>query len=687
MKLNEIKSKNKTKQNNKNEKNKYLNKKRNRSTNKTAKNINSRKLISEKKIIKKNSKSKNKKNTSIKSKKFEKKNKNVINFKEKSTKQTNKKKNDASMKLICEIKNDVQKEFDNLKERDKNNNNKIEKLLQKNNLNNDVVFQYLKNIALKEVKVEEIKFLKFTLSLEQQKLLIRKTIFTDTFDTKQELINMLKNIKDNEDLQKTLDEFKQIKSKINLEKIINPFIYTLNYDQDNMFAFCFFLILEFLEMNISQIKSAKNIIKNFFSDYINSLNKENINKDELLYIYFSFFNYESVCGDTLTKINENIKDKKEKENIFEKFKKVIKEHHFNEKDKDISLTKLNYILDKKWFDEELFNEIYKNQIFLFKKVQEQNYFFFNKNMKNNYLLHLKKLLFSKIMNKIFEDFEDDFIENLNQQNKKLNFNYLFKNENAFEELKSHFYFFPFDIERSIKKVSGLTIKNTLDLIIFVYPRNIIELINLIQKYKENKKKIFFFNHIVNSAYFFLTIIHESSGHYLFTYYYYLDSSKITTSTPKKSKINEYLKIKLGDKVEDYDRGSQIEGLLFGDIVTSLTFWGAIFILTVNFSKINDYEELATKFNQYNKKKIEKKLLENLDLEGSDILKEILNKYGFSTNDLKENFLEDYLENLTLRTRSSNSNFGQFDVYLNNDVMGNYDVVLSKEEKIRLMGFK
>ena len=226
-------------------------------------------------------------------------------------------------------------------------------------------------------------------------------------------------------------------------------------------------------------------------------------------------------------------------------------------------------------------------------------------MKNNYLLHLKKLLFSKIMNKIFKDFEDDFIENLNQQNKKLKFSYLFKNENAFEELKSHFYFFPFNIEQSIKKVSGLTIKNTLDLIIFVYPKNIIELNDLIQEHKENKKKIFFFNHIVNSAYFFLTIIHESSGHYLFTYYYYLDSSKTTTSTSKKSKINEYLKKKLGDKVEDYDRGSQIEGLLFGDIVTSLTFWGAIFILTVNFSKINNYEDLATKFNQYNKKKLKK----------------------------------------------------------------------------------
>ena len=315
MKLNEIKSKNKTKQNNKNEKNKYLNKKRNRTTNKTAKNNNSRKIITEKKNIKKKSKNKNKKNTSIKSKKFEKKNKNTINFKENLTKQTKKKKNDASMKLICEIKNDVQKEFDNLKTRNKNNN-KIEKLLQKNNLNNNVVFQYLKNIALKEVKVEEIKFLKFTLSPEQQKFLIKKKIFTDTFDTKQELINMLKNIKDNEDTQITLGEFKQIKKKINLEEIINPFIYTLNYDQDNMFAFCFFLILEFLEMNIYKIKSAKNILNDFFSDYINSLNKKKINKNELLYIYFSIFNYDSVYDDTLTKINENIKDEKKKENIF-----------------------------------------------------------------------------------------------------------------------------------------------------------------------------------------------------------------------------------------------------------------------------------------------------------------------------------------------------------------------------------
>ena len=686
MKINENKSKNKSKQSNKNEKNKYLNKKRNRSSKKIAKNIDTRKLISEKKNIKKQPKNKNEKNTSIKSKKFEKKNKNVTNFNENSTKQTNKKNEDESMKLICEIKDDVQKEFKKLKKSDKNYKNKIEKLLQKNNLNNNVVFEYLNNINSKAVKPEEIKFLKFTLSPEQQNILIKKKIFTDIFDTKQELIYMLKIIKDNKDSQKTLGEFEEIKKKINLKKIINPFIYTLNYDQDNMFAFCFFLILEFLEMDIYQIESVHNISNKNFSEYINSLNKENINKNELLYIYFSFFNYEIIYNDTLTKINENIRNKK-KENIFEKLKNKIKEQPFNENDKDINFTKLNYILENYPFNKELFNEIYNKQIFLFKKVQEENYFFFNENMKNNYFLHLKKLLFSDLMNKIFEDFKDDFIEK-NQQNHKLNFNYIFKNEKSFKELKNHFHFFPFNIEQSITKVSGLTIKNTLDIIIFVYPKNIKQLNQLIKKHNEKKKKFFLFNHIVNSAYFFLTIIHESSGHYLFTYYYYLDTSKKTTSTPKKTKINEYLEKKLGDKVEDYDRGAQIEGLLFGDLVTSLTFWGAIFILTCDFSKIKNYEDLATKFNQYNKKKIKNNLLEDLDLEGSDILREILDKYGFSINDLKaDNFLDDFLENITFRTRSSNSNLWEFDVYLNNDVMGNYDVVLSKKEKIQLMGFK
>ena len=66
----------------------------------------------------------------------------------------------------------------------------------------------------------------------------------------------------------------------------------------------------------------------------------------------------------------------------------------------------------------------------------------------------------------------------------------------------------------------------------------------------------------------------------------------------------------------------------------------------------------------------------------------MDKYGFSINDLKaDNFLDDFLENITFRTRSSNSNLWEFDVYLNNDVMGNYDVVLSTKEKIQLMGFK
>ena len=156
----------------------------------------------------------------------------------------------------------------------------------------------------------------------------------------------------------------------------------------------------------------------------------------------------------------------------------------------------------------------------------------------------------------------------------------------------------------------------------------------------------------------------------YTCYYYLQNSNIdiTTLTPNDSKINKYLINKLGDKVENYDRGLQIESLLFGDIISHLTFWGAIFILTVDFSKFNKFNELAIEFEKYNKNKIETKLLDNLDLKGSNILKEILNKYGFNIDDLKEkNFLDKILEKCsTLSTRLASSDIFSINFDNNND---------------------
>jgi hypothetical protein len=285
-------------------------------------------------------------------------------------------------------------------------------------------------------------------------------------------------------------------------------------------------------------------------------------------------------------------------------------------------------------------------------------------MKNYYLMHLKNLLFSNIMKNIFNDFKDDFI-NTNTEEKK--YEYLFTKESSFIELKKHLYFFPFKIEESIRKISGITIKNTMDIIIFIYPKNIIDLSLLLNKYGN---KIFLINHVLNSGYFIITMIHETSGHYLFTYYYYLQEPNIiiTTSTPKDSKINKFLTNKLGDKVEKYDRGSQIECLLFGDIISRLTFWGAIFILTVDFSKFNNFKELEIEFKKYNISKIEKKLLDNLDLKGSNLLKEIFNKYGYDMKDLKaKNFLDEILEKYsTLSTRPANNDIFSINFDNNND---------------------
>ena len=582
----------------------------------------------------------------------------IKNKRKRTVKQiTKNKKNINSMKLIYQIKNDVKNKFKKLKKSDKNYNNKLINLLNQNNLNNDVVFEYLNNIDIKLVNINDLQFFKFILSPQQQTKLIKKNIFKEIFDSKQELINMLQNLNKKND-NEIIQYFEDVKKKINLKNINTPFIYILNYDQENMFAFCFFIIFELLNnINNNRINYIKQIIKKFFSEYINNLTSKNINKNDLLYIYFTFFNFEYT--NDLTKINEKFK-KKDFDELKHKFKKI----KFNEIGKKIILSKFETIVDKCGYNNETFKEIYKYEIFPLKRVQENNFFFFNKKMKNYYLMHLKNLLFSNIMKNIFNEFKDDFI-NTNTEEKK--YEYLFTKESSFIELKKHLYFFPFKIEESIRKISGITIKNTMDIIIFIYPKNIINLSLLLDKYGN---KIFLINHVLNSGYFIITMIHETSGHYLFTYYYYLQEPNIiiTTSTPKDSKINKFLTNKLGDKVEKYDRGSQIECLLFGDIISRLTFWGAIFILTVDFSKFNNFNELEIEFKKYNKSKIEKKLLDNLDLKGSNLLKEIFNKYGYDMKDLKaKNFLDEILEKYsTLSTRPANNDIFSINFDNNND---------------------
>ena len=82
----------------------------------------------------------------------------------------------------------------------------------------------------------------------------------------------------------------------------------------------FFIIFELLNnINNNRINYIKQIIKKFFSEFINNLKSKNINKNDLLYIYFTFFNFEYT--NDLTKINEKFK-KKDFDELKHKFNKI-----------------------------------------------------------------------------------------------------------------------------------------------------------------------------------------------------------------------------------------------------------------------------------------------------------------------------------------------------------------------------
>ena len=120
-------------------------------------------------------------------------------------------------------------------------------------------------------------------------------------------------------------------------------------------------------INNNRINYIKKIIKNFFSEYINNLNSKNLNKNDLLYIYFTFFNFEYT--NDLTKINEKFK-KKDFDELKHKFKKI----KFNEIGKKIILSKFETIVDKCGYN----NGIIDNGGFYwFNSVDADNYYFWD----------------------------------------------------------------------------------------------------------------------------------------------------------------------------------------------------------------------------------------------------------------------------------------------------------------------
>ena len=264
-----------------------------------------------------------------------------------------------------------------------------------------------------------------------------------------------------------------------------------------------------------------------------------------------------------------------------------------------------------------------------------NYFFFNDVIKTYYFENLKKFLQSNIMKNIYEKYKEKF--NLNKQ--QVYFEYLFNNDDAFNELKENMYFLPFSSKNNINGTAAITSRDIMKIFIFTYP--ILEFSSI----ETELDKIV--DYLLNYGYFNLCSFHESGGHYLFSYYCYLSDIKNNSIfTPKDNKMYNELKktfdIKLLDK---YDRGDLLECILFGERIEILYLFGAIYLLT-DFYKENNLETIKINFKKFNTPNLN---IDEIEIKESDLLNEIFSKFNISItcffNELKQK------ENLNIKERN------------------------------------
>ena len=513
-------------------------------------------------------------------------------------------------------------------------NSNIKELIAKDNTNLYVVNFYLKSLKnIDENKKNEIQFLKFVLPFQMQEEFVKKGYFNNEFDSKKELINLLNTFinEDEQEIEKYMYNKLEYFKSININGL---YMYLLNYDFDcnqQLFLFhCFLLLIDSYKLNIIKKKYC---CKNIFFDYIKNLTENKIfNKSEILYLLLILTYIEEIDKIRINKIFESTENKnnvikilnndyKNKVKINIQNKKITYQNNVYNFD-DIYFTNFFEIITK--FDKNEIDYFMKYYFYSFKNIQENNFFFFNKNMKNYYLEHLELFLISNLMKNCYYKYQYEY----EYDNKIIKLEYLFEKKDSFKELKSHLYFFPFVPDRNILKdnISGLTNKQSLDVYIFIHPKLNLDI--------ANKEKIFLLAYdILNAGFLMETLIYEVSGHYLYMYYYYnpIYGLKIEPGTPRnnKNKIFESFKNEIPN-IQNYDEGILLEVCLFGDKISRLYFWGALYLLSSNlYNDFDNPDDLRKKFILFNKENPVE--YPNINYEKSPIIKEIFKKYDIDPN--------------------------------------------------------
>ena len=199
----------------------------------------------------------------------------------------------------------------------------------------------------------------------------------------------------------------------------------------------------------------------------------------------------------------------------------------------------------------------------FKFIEEYNFINKNKNLKNEFMTHIKKIIRSPYVKNIYSNIETRFEIN----------DYIYDSEEILNEVFQYIHFFPFPFE----DIFGFADKGTLDIFICMYDENSLDLFDMLGKLYANCNDIIHELFHISPVYY----VNNSENKNFSSYYSNVPSKK------KKEYIqiqNDFLKeINCLDKrikrENDIDLGDSIEIELYGFCLKDFNLYNTLNLFT------------------------------------------------------------------------------------------------------------
>ena len=407
----------------------------------------------------------------------------------------------------------------------------------------------------------------------------------------------------------------------------------INYLEDNLHLHIkplFFHLLFFdLALLIVTNFNIKNDRNNCLRSLLNSFFEPNNNKiGSLIYFKNRIIFYEKISDNVKKQINLKKNTKLKNKNYIIQF--------INDKDKEeILFNPFDYELTK------LFSFPIKNSTTFKKSINNPEFFSFQKILKINRLFH-NETLFNEYKKNIDEMITSNIINScFNQMRNYVKFQNPFKSskkEQFLNIVSQIILYFPFPNNN----ILGYTYKKLGLIFISTYFPN-----------RENaKKETKILKGLNDISIRKNTELHEIIFHYT-SIIFHANSKDISTNTPQNSFINYIPKEEYKETFYySYDGGDRVESVLYGNKLTNIHFFGALYLLSKENWEEFDIHKFSQKFREKNV--LKEGTTYNINEEDNSFIKliieEIKNKY--EDNDIKE-------FKLTKKNSSVNLRIGDF----------------------------